>query len=302
MLSKEEYVSLSLETHLFWGRIMKEHSLFLEAGFTPKNTKLAKQADNYKIGFEKLLFDILKLNRGGVRKVVLESGEIFTKYTLDAEKKTSYYTGIEISQKITVLECERTKQESKEIDSKMVNSVKSINIKAMKLLDGLIKLKKIILDGVSSCNIFTVNYPMLLEHVIEEAQEYHLCIEKLENSEELNSGINQKKSFWNEIMREHSLFIRGLLDPSEEELICTSNKFAEEFNKLIEQSRNIVEIIMADDLNDSLRETIKLRDFKISGTEGILNCEIKSIILPLLSDHVLREANHYIRLLKECKR
>ena len=79
MLSKEEYVSLSLETHLFWGRIMKEHSLFLEAGFTPKNTKLAKQADNYKIGFEKLLLDILKLNRGEVRKVVLESGEIFTK-------------------------------------------------------------------------------------------------------------------------------------------------------------------------------------------------------------------------------
>ncbi|MDZ4941459.1 DUF2935 domain-containing protein, partial [Clostridium perfringens] len=42
MLSRRRYVSLSLELHLFFARIMKEHSLFLEAGFTPKNTKLSK--------------------------------------------------------------------------------------------------------------------------------------------------------------------------------------------------------------------------------------------------------------------
>ena len=39
-------------------------------------------------------------------------------------------------------------------------------------------------------------------------------------------------------------------------------------------------------------------DFKKAATKGILGCEIKSIILPLLSDHVLREANHYLRILE----
>ena len=53
--------------------------------------------------------------------------------------------------------------------------------------------------------------------------------------------------------------------------------------------------------SDTLMETIKLRDFKQAGTKGIVDCKIKSIILPLLADHVLREANHYIRLLNECK-
>lgn len=47
MISREEYATLSLELHLFFGRIMKEHSLFLEAGFTPKNTKLSKEAEHY---------------------------------------------------------------------------------------------------------------------------------------------------------------------------------------------------------------------------------------------------------------
>lgn len=49
----------------------------------------------------------------------------------------------------------------------------------------------------------------------------------------------------------------------------------------------------------SLEETLKYREFKTAGAEGILDNKIASIILPLLADHVLREANHYIRLL-EC--
>ena len=34
--------------------------------------------------------------------------------------------------------------------------------------------------------------------------------------------------------------------------------------------------------------SINFRNFKIAGEEGILNCEIKSIIIPLLADHVVR--------------
>lgn len=45
--------------------------------------------------------------------------------------------------------------------------------------------------------------------------------------------------------------------------------------------------------------TQKFRDFKQAGAEGIETCKIKSIILPLLADHVLREANHYLRLLED---
>lgn len=48
MLSDQRYVVLSLELHLFFARIMKEHALFLEAGFTPKNANLAREAEGIK--------------------------------------------------------------------------------------------------------------------------------------------------------------------------------------------------------------------------------------------------------------
>ena len=48
----------------------------------------------------------------------------------------------------------------------------------------------------------------------------------------------------------------------------------------------------------ALKKTEQYRNFKEAGTEGITQCKIRSVILPLLADHVLREANHYLRILK----
>ncbi|MTK13549.1 MAG: DUF2935 domain-containing protein [Clostridiaceae bacterium] len=45
MLSNREFVRQSLELNLFFMRIAKEHSIFLEADFTPKNHDLAQQAN-----------------------------------------------------------------------------------------------------------------------------------------------------------------------------------------------------------------------------------------------------------------
>ena len=56
MINDQRYAILSLELHLFFSRIMKEHSLFLEAGFTPKDSEFAKRAEHYKNEFEKLLW------------------------------------------------------------------------------------------------------------------------------------------------------------------------------------------------------------------------------------------------------
>ena len=103
--------------------------------------------------------------------------------------------------------------------------------------------------------------------------------------------------FFARIMKEHGLFIRGLLDPTEEVLIETADKFAMEFKELLERARR-QDCRALGLTEETLEETLKIRDFKAAGTEGILNCEIASIILPLLGDHVLREANHYIRLLE----
>ena len=51
----KKYVNISLETHLFFGRIMKEHSLFLLAAFPAGETGYRNKADWFRTQFEKVL-------------------------------------------------------------------------------------------------------------------------------------------------------------------------------------------------------------------------------------------------------
>ncbi|MBN8046314.1 MULTISPECIES: DUF2935 domain-containing protein [Paraclostridium] len=302
MINDQKYVILSLEVHLFFARIMKEHSLFLEAGFTPKNSDLANSAEHYKKEFEKLLSYAISASNGIIRPEVLKSGELITDYTLGTEQKTQNFTGIEINQNITKLEAKLRSGNNPQVSSKLINYVSELNENAKKIIKGLINFKQTVLDGVLSCNLFTANYPLLIEHIIREAKLYLSLIEDLDNRVDIDSkDAKETELFWDQIMMEHALFIRGLLDPSENKLIETADEFADDFNKLIKEAKAMTDVTIKSTIDETLNQTIELKDFKQAGTEGIASCKIKSIILPLLGDHVLREANHYIRLLESYK-
>jgi hypothetical protein len=49
MLSNLEYIRESLELNLFFMRIAKEHSIFIEAAFTAKNKELVEEAETSKL-------------------------------------------------------------------------------------------------------------------------------------------------------------------------------------------------------------------------------------------------------------
>lgn len=301
----ENYATLSIETHLFFARIMKEHALFLEAGFPCKDEKWIKKADWFKEQFENLLGEAVEIAGGRINNDVIESDELVTEFTIPAEKRTECLSGVKIDSEISARTqnlrgvcCRENGRESRELNMR----VRELNERAVWLLDGLIEFKERILKEVGKGELFNFNYPLLIKHIIREAKLYRSTVEELMQNRRVSyKNLRETEQFWNQIMMEHALFIRGLLDPSEEELIGTADEFAAEYKRLLEMAKRQDCRAMDDMTRKSLEETLRYREFKTAGAEGILNCEIASIILPLLADHVLREANHYIRIL-ECGR
>ena len=55
MLSINGFIKGSLEIHLFFARIMKEHSFFLQVGFTPRDARYIERANKLRMEFDKLL-------------------------------------------------------------------------------------------------------------------------------------------------------------------------------------------------------------------------------------------------------
>ena len=312
----EHYVRISLETHLFFARIMKEHALFLQAGFVKKDEEWIRRADYFRRQFEELLRDTVQMSNRMVSESFLNSGEMVTKYTMDTEAKTTDLSGIPIDRRITAAQMHMECGLNYKADKDDVRVIHKLNERAVWLLNGLIEFKERLLCEVKECRMFTGNYPLLIEHITREAKLYREIIEgMMKNQKVCFHQLQHQEDFWNCIMMEHALFIRGLLDPCEGELINMADDFARDFHELIEEARkkerhmhdarkadccekDVCAWDEAAFTKKTLKKTCELRDFKATGTEGILNCQIKSIILPLLTDHVLREANHYIRILE----
>lgn len=297
----EDYVVSSLELHLFFARIMKEHSFFLKVGFLPPGAGLAGEGERLLRQFEELLSRAIALSNRVVRRCVLDCGEVVTEFTHDAECQTQKLTGTQINRGLTARVKQLTGRDCGEefiVSQNLAARVRQLNRTGLALLDRLICYKERILHSVANCSLFTVNYPLLIEHILREARLYRAYLMQLEGLDDCScQDLRNQELFWNRIMMEHALFIRGLLDPGEDELIQTADGFAADYKRLLEASAAANDRMLGG--RNALVLTQKFRDFKRAGVEGIEGCRIRSIILPLLADHVLREANHYIRLLEE---
>lgn len=293
-MNNSEYIRLSLELHLFFDRIMKEHSIFLETSFMEKDSNFRQVAKDFQKIFSDILKKVIYLADGNVSNSLINSNELVTKNTIDAEAKTSNLSESFIDTDITLREL-NLKSGSITANEEMINNISIINNQTLPLIDDLIKFKSDILNNVNICRMYTTNYQSLINHIMNEAKMYYTLLSKIESRSLFNENeLYEQEIFWNNIMKEHAEFIRGLLDPIEQKLILTADKYAKDYEMIIKNYSDNLGYLT----NISLSETINFRDFKIAGEEGILKCKIKSIIIPLLADHVVREANHFIRILE----
>ncbi|WP_314589039.1 DUF2935 domain-containing protein [Paenibacillus terrigena] len=148
------------------------------------------------------------------------------------------------------------------------------------------------------------NFPLLVDHVSREANYFRNRLSELNlgNLEPLPDAIIDENVFFLRIMADHAKFIGHLLDPSERQLVEQARSFSHDFDTLLFQAIDLDSMRpqsqtypLLDQFLDENRVSVKsLRDFKKTARDLIDACRIKSIIHPLLADHVFREAEHFL--------
>ena len=294
MLTKEEFIRFSIDINLFFQRIMKEHLFFIETNLQTKEVSFVARARAFKHSFEELLTETVNYAPGLVSKATIDSNEIVTPYTLKAEELNSLLTGAAINTEITKSEY-KLADDNRQYKEIMEEIIMDLNQRSLILTGEAIKFQKQLLSLNSECKIFMTLYDAMLNHDIKEAEYYYEILKSLESKTVPKKTLCEELNFWNYVMKNHAQFIDGLLDPTEKPLKETAETIAKRFENLIEECINTAENQI---IQNSLIETETIKGFKQASTEGLLNCKIKSIIPPLLADHVLREANHYLKLLK----
>lgn len=167
--------------------------------------------------------------------------------------------------------------------------------------------KRKVLELIIHCKISGNNFPLLVDHVSREAAYFMKRLEQLNTGtlDPLPDAIINENVFFLKIMADHAKFINHLLDPSERKLVEQARDFSHDFDQLLFQAIDLDSMRpesltqpLLDQFVDQNRVSVRqLRDFKKTAHELIEACRIKSIIPPLLADHVFREASHFLDIL-----
>jgi hypothetical protein len=192
-------------------------------------------------------------------------------------------------------------------------SVRKLNEESIELASAFRNFKRNVLILIINCKISGFNLPLLVDHIAREAEYFVRTLSKFNKGilDPIQDAIIQENVFWLRIMLEHSRFISHLLDPSERNLVHKASEFGDSFEVLLNQARDVESMLyhktptypVIGKLNkDSENATIELRDFKKAGLEMIKACQIKSVIDPLLADHVVREAEHFLYMISILER
>lgn len=107
------------------------------------------------------------------------------------------------------------------------------------------------------------------------------------------SMLANELNFWLEIMREHAMFLRLALPPTETQLIQTATNFERRYTDLLERvKREPANVNMLG--QEALNLTLEFIQFKTLLLDRTIECRlILNNVFPLQVDHLRREAIHF---------
>ncbi|WP_149096021.1 DUF2935 domain-containing protein [Paenibacillus terrae] len=188
------------------------------------------------------------------------------------------------------------------------HTIKEFNTEVRNAATNIWAFKRMVLGLILQCKLpGQTNFPLLVDHVSREANYFRNRLEELNSGklEPLPDAIIDENVFFLKIMADHAKFIGHLLDPSERKLVEQAREFSNDFDTLMFQAIDLSHMRpqsqtapLLSQFVDENRVSVKsLRDFKKTARDLIDECRIKSIIHPLLADHVFREAERFLFIL-----
>ncbi|MEH7272654.1 DUF2935 domain-containing protein [Neobacillus vireti] len=186
--------------------------------------------------------------------------------------------------------------------------IRRFNSEVQQAATNIYVFKRKVLGLIIHCQLPGANnFPLLVDHISREANYFRKRLIQLNEGklDALPDAIIKENVFFLRIMADHAKFIGHLLDPSERKLIDVAREFSNDFDQLLYQAQDLdamrpqsQTIPLLDQFLDQNRVSVSsLRDFKKTARDLIEQCKIKSIIHPLLADHVFREADRFLEII-----
>ncbi len=302
MLTNQDIFEQSLYNHIYFAESIRSFCSTIGLTFFKNNSDYIDKAIALGYRASDIINKTLLLMNKELAKEVLDNDIYITKYTKDisllTQKLFEISLVIQIDKDIQIL---NTREEVVFNDETM-KKINDLNNECLGLINNFKEFCQEIRMKLDSGELFSYLYPDFFNYMYDEISVYGRDIERILSKKDYTDFyVSEYTYYFNELLRESALYIRGFLDTKEGDIFDMSSFYINAFANLT------TKYLKKTDSNANLSiETEKLvinyQRFVTDVIDKLLKAKISFITPPITLDNFLTNINVYLFLMEYIKK
>ena len=298
MLTNQDIFEQSLYNHIYFAGSIRSFCSTIGLTFLINNDEYIRRA--IELGFKSsdIINKTLLLMNKELASNVLNNNIYITPYTnnisLLTQKLFEISLVIQTDKDIQIL---NTREEII-FNEETMEKINNLNNESLTLINDFKLFCQEIKMKIESGELFSYSYPDFFNYMYDEISVYGRDIERILSKKDYTDFyISEYAYYFNELLRESALYIRGFLDTKEGDIFDTAsyyiNAFANLTEKYLKKSSTSTTLNM-----ESEKLVINYQKFVSSVIDKLLKAKISFITPPITLDNFLTNINVYLFLMK----
>lgn len=297
MLDNKEIYYESLANHIYFASTIRSFCTTIGLTFFKNNQDYIDRAIALGYRATDIINNSLLLVNKELSNDILANGVYITPYTkslsLLTEKLFDINLVISIDKDIDIL------KNSKDglFNEESMDKINKLNNESMILINDFKEFCSEIKTKLDNGELFSYLYPDFYNYMYDEISVYGRDIERIMSKEDYTKFyLEEYVYYFNELLRESALYIRGFLDTKESDIFDMASFFINAFSSLTNKYLKNKDSDLKD---DTINLVDKYKIFVSDVIEKLLGSKINFITPPITLDNFLTNINVYLFILKQ---
>ena len=298
MLENREIAYESLVNHLYFAGSIRSFCSTIGLTFFKNNQSYIDKAIALGYRATDIINETIMLMDYELAKNVLNSDVYITPYTKEldllTQKLFSISLLIQIDKDIDVLKS----RDEVVFNDEYMTKIDDINNKSVGLINDFKNFCQEIKTKLDNGELFSYLYPDFFNYMYDEISVYGRDIDRIMSKKDYTEFyLNEFTYYFNELLRESALYIRGFLDTVDQDIFDKASLYANAFANLTE--KYLKKSSTNTNLNlETERLVINYKKFVSDIIERLLSAKTYFVTPPITLDNFLTNINVYLYILK----
>ena len=300
MLENREIYNESLVNHLYFAGTIRSFCSTIGLTFFKNNQQYIDQAINLGYRATDIINKAIFYMDKQLASLVLESNVYITSYTKELDLLTEKLFDIDLFISVDKDTNILKTRGDVEYNNETMQKIDDLNKESLVLINDFKAFCSMIKTKLDSNELFSYSYPDFFNYMYDEISVYGRDIERIMSKKDYTKFyLNEFTYYFNELLRESALYIRGFLDTKEGDIFDMASYYINAFSNL---SLKYLKNKDSDLSIETEKLVISYQKYISSIINDLLKSKIYFITPPITLDNFLTNVNVYLFILNYTKK